>query len=452
MVASDFILKDPFNKIDKLGNDMSQKTVSLTRDTIALVLAGGKGTRLKHLTDGRAKPSLPFAGKYKIIDFTLSNCINSGLRRINVLTQYKSSDLLTHIQRAWGNMPWQLGEYVDIIPAQQQINENWYLGTADAVYQNLAQLKKDDCEYVLILGGDHIYKMDYNTMLMQHVMKNADISISCLSVPTKSAQQFGVITANKNLKITHFVEKPTSPPEIIGSPGCSLVSMGIYIFNFDVLEQLLLEDSLNKNSQHDFGCDIIPEALKNKKVFSYLFNQETKSGVQAYWKDVGTIDQYYQANLDLVAVEPELNLYDKHWPIYTSRNLLPGVKFIFNSDDFRGYAIDSVLSAGTIISGAKILLSLVSTGVLIKKYSYILESVILPNAIIGENCNLYRVIVDEDCVIPNGIRIGYDTTKDSEFFDVTEENVTLITQKMIDAYVCAQSKLCININTPALSY
>jgi glucose-1-phosphate adenylyltransferase len=336
-------------------------------------------------------------------------------------------------------MPWQLGEYVDIIPAQQQIDESWYLGTADAVYQNLAQLKKDSCEYVLILGGDHIYKMDYSRMLRQHAINGADISISCISVPSKLATQFGVITADENSKITHFVEKPISPPEIRHSPGCSLISMGVYIFNFDVLERLLLEDAVIENSQHDFGYNIIPNAIKHEKVFAYVFNNEKTADVQAYWKDVGTIDQYYQGNLDLVAIDPELNLYDKHWPIYSSREILPGVKFVFDSDDCRGQAVDSVLTAGCIISGATIRRSLISTCVVINKFSYVLESVILPNVTIGEYCSLYRVIVDENCVIPNGIAVGYDNIKDAEFFEVTEGKVTLITQGMMDNYV--QSKI-----------
>ena len=424
---------------------MSKQIGLLTRDTISLVLAGGKGARLKHLTYNRAKPSLPFGGKYKIIDFTLSNCINSGLRRINVLTQYKSSDLLSHIQRAWGNMPWQLGEYVNIIPAQQQIDENWYLGTADAVYQNLDLLKKEHCKYVLILGGDHIYKMDYSRMLRQHAEKNADISISCVSVPSNCATEFGVITSDKNLKITRFVEKSPNPPEIPDSPGNSLVSMGVYIFNYDVLERLLLKDSSLEYSLHDFGYDIIPEAIKHEKVFAYVFDNKATADVQAYWRDVGTIDQYFQANLDLVVVDPELNLYDIHWPIYSNREMLPGAKFIFDSDDCRGQAIDSITTGGCIISGATIRRSLVMYSLVINKYSYVLESVILPNVTIGENCHLYRVIVDENCVIPAGISIGYDNAKDTEFFEVTEGGVTLITQVMIDNYVLSiATKDCAN--------
>ncbi|MCK5818184.1 MAG: glucose-1-phosphate adenylyltransferase [Psychromonas sp.] len=419
---------------------MTQHLGLLTRDTISLVLAGGKGARLKHLTYNRAKPSLPFGGKYKIIDFTLSNCVNSGLRRVNVLTQYKSSDLLSHIQRAWGNMPWQLGEYVNIIPAQQQINESWYLGTADAVYQNLAQLKKEYCKYVLILGGDHIYKMDYSRMLRQHAKKNADISISCIPVPSHCASEFGAIIADKNLKITRFVEKSADPPEMTDSPGNSLASMGVYIFNFDVLERLLLNDASLEGSQHDFGYDIIPNAIKHEKVFAYVFDNNGTADVPAYWKDVGTLDQYYQANLDLVSIAPELNLYDEHWPIYSYREMLPGAKFIFDSEDCRGYAVDSIITAGCIISGATIRRSLISIRVIVNKFSYVLECLILPNATIEEDCRLYRVIVDEDCVIPKGISIGEDNAKDAEFFEVTKGGVTLVTQGMIDDYTSYHSK------------
>ena len=420
---------------------MPQSIGLLTRDTIALVLAGGKGSRLKQLTSTRAKPGLPFAGKYKIIDFTLSNCMNSGIRRVNVLTQYKSSDLLSHIQKAWGNMPWQLGEYVNIIPAQQQIDENWYRGTADAVYQNLAQLKKEHCKYVLILGGDHIYKMDYSRMLRHHAKNNADISIASMAVPTSWATAFGVLDIDDDFKITNFVEKPEKPPEIPNAQGKSLVSMGVYIFKFEVLERLLLEDALNEKSCHDFGYNIIPKAIKNENVFAYLFDEKGTADVQAYWKDVGTIDQYYQASIDLVAIEPELNLYDKHWPIYSYQELLPGAKFIFDSDDCRGQAVDSIVTAGCIISGATVKRSLLSTCVLVNKFSCILESVILPNVQIGESCRLYRVIIDEDCIIPNNIIIGYDKDNDSRFFEVTKGNVTLVTQDMIDAYVKEQVHL-----------
>ncbi len=414
---------------------MTQHIGLLTRDTVALILAGGKGSRLKQLTEDRAKPGLPFGGKYKIIDFTLSNCMNSGIRRVDVLTQYKSSELLAHIQKSWSRMPWELGEYVNIVPAQQQIGDLWYRGTADAVYQNLKQLRKQDCKYVLILGGDHIYKMDYSRMLRQHAKHNSDISIASIPVDSKSASSFGVLNIDADMKINQFQEKPAQPAHIPNQPGQSLVSMGVYIFNFDILEKLLVDDASLEGSQHDFGYNIIPKAIHDYHVTAYIFDSKGCADVQAYWKDVGTIDQYFQANLDLVKINPELNLYDKHWPIYSFQEQLPGAKFIFNDDYCRGQAIDSVVCAGCIISGATVDNSLLSTRVTIEKHSYISHCVILPNAIIGKYCNLFNVLVVDDCIIPDGFRIGYDYELDKEFYEISENGVRLVTQEMIDNYI-----------------
>lgn len=414
---------------------MSRHIGLLTRDTIALILAGGKGSRLKQLTEDRAKPGLPFGGKYKIIDFTLSNCINSGIRRIDVLTQYKSSELLSHVQKSWSRMPWELGEYINIVPAQQQIGDLWYRGTADAVYQNLKQLRKQHCKYVLILGGDHIYKMDYSRMLRQHAKKGAEISIACIPVKCKSASAFGVLNTDSNMRVTEFVEKPEHPPEMPSLPGKSLVSMGVYIFNFEVLEQLLLEDATIEASKHDFGYNIIPKAIKQKDVFAYVFDNEGCADVQAYWKDVGTIDQYFRANLDLVQIEPELNLYDKHWPIYSFQEQLPGAKFIFDQDSCRGQAIDSVITAGCIISGATVKKSLLSTRVTVERHSELDHCVILPNVSIGKHCKLRNVMVMEDCIIPDGLCIGYDLEMDSSYYEISEEGVILVNQLMIDHYL-----------------
>jgi len=419
---------------------MSPHIGLLTRDTIALVLAGGKGTRLKQLTEHRAKPGLPFAGKYKIIDFTISNCMNSGIRRIDVLTQYKSYELLDHIQKAWSRMPWELGEYVNIIPAQQQISENlWYSGTADAVYQNLQLLRKQGCKYVLVLGGDHIYKMDYSCMLLDHVKNNASISVACIPVETEKASAFGVLNVDDKMLIRDFVEKPVSPPEIPDEPGKSLVSMGVYIFNFEVLEQLLIEDAEESSSKHDFGYSIIPKAITMHPVYAYQFTTNCCADVQAYWKDVGTIDQYFKANLDLVQIEPELNLYDKNWPIYSCQDQLPGAKFVFDQDGGRGQAIDSVITAGCIISGSSIKKSLLSNSVMIEKYSYINQCVILPNVRIGRCCQLYNVLVMEDCTIPDGFSIGFDYDKDKAFYEISENGVRLVNQDMIDEFIEAQS-------------
>lgn len=418
---------------------MSQHIRSLTRETIALILAGGKGKRLKQLTEDRAKPGLPFGGKYKIIDFTISNCMNSGIRRIDVLTQYKSYELLGHIQRSWSRMPWELDEYVNIVPAQQQINENlWYRGTADAVYQNLKLLRKQGCKYVLVLGGDHIYKMNYGCMLLDHVKNKADITVACIPVESEAASAFGVLNVNDHMRVLEFVEKPTKPPEIPGEEGQSLVSMGVYIFNFDTLAELLIEDAEEASSEHDFGYSIIPKAIKKHPVYAYQFTSDCCADVQAYWKDVGTVDQYFQANLDLVQIEPELNLYDKHWPIYSAQDQLPGAKFVFDHDGCRGEAIDSVITAGCIISGATIKKSLLSNSVTVEKHSFINQCVILPNVTIGRCCHLYNVLVMEDCVIPDSFTIGFDYEKDKLFYEISGNGVRLVTQTMIDNLLAAE--------------
>ena len=415
---------------------MSQHIGFLSRETIALILAGGKGKRLKQLTEHRAKPGLPFGGKYKIIDFTISNCMNSGIRRIDVLTQYKSYELLGHIQKAWSRMPWELNEYVNIVPAQQQISENlWYRGTADAVFQNLQLLRKQHCKYVLVLGGDHIYKMDYSCMLLEHVKNKAEISVACIPVDSQQASAFGVLNVDKHMRVKDFVEKPATPPEIPGDPGNSLVSMGVYIFNFETLEELLIEDSEEDTSKHDFGYSIIPKAIKKHAVYAYKFTANCCADVQAYWKDVGTVDQYFQANLDLVQIEPDLNLYDKHWPIYSTQDQLPGAKFVFDHDGCRGEAIDSVITAGCIISGATIKKSLLSNSVSVEKHSFINQCVILPNVTIGSCCHLYNVLVMEDCVIPNNFSIGFDYEKDKNFYEISETGVRLVTQEMIDNFL-----------------
>jgi glucose-1-phosphate adenylyltransferase len=411
---------------------MHQHIGLLTRDTIALILAGGKGTRLKRLTEERAKPVVPFGGQYKIIDFTLSNCMNSGIRRVNVLTQYKSSELLSHVQKAWSRMPWELGEYVNIVPAQQTSGDLWNEGTASAVYQNLRELRRQNCKYVLILGGDHIYKMDYSRMLRQHAKHNADISIASIPVESHSASAFGVLSIDSDMKIIKFSEKPEQADEIPEQSGFSLVSMGVYIFNLDILEKLLLEDAVSRESQHDFGHNIIPKAIHDHHVSAYIFDDEGCADVQAYWKDVGTIDQYFQANIDLLKIEPELNLYDEHWPIYSFQEQLPGAKFIFNDDHCRGQSIDSVVSSGCIISGAKIENSLIFTRVHVEKYTHLDHCIVLPRVTIGKNCKLKNVLVVDDCVIPDGITIGYDRELDQQYYDISKGGVIVATQEMIN--------------------
>ena len=407
----------------------------LTRDTIALILAGGKGTRLKQLTEDRAKPVVPFGGQYKIIDFTLSNCMNSGIRRVNVLTQYKSSELLAHVQKAWSRMPWELGEYVNIVPAQQPMGDGGYQGTANAVYQNLKELRKQDCKYVLILGGDHIYKMDYSRMLREHAKSEADISIASMPVETRHASEFGILSIDAEMVVRAFQEKPSQPAEMPNQPGFSLSSMGVYIFNIDALEKLLSEDAKLSESQHDFGFNIIPKAIHAYRVTAYIFDAEGCADVQAYWKDVGTVDQYFQANIDLLKIEPELNLYDAHWPIYSFQEQLPGAKFIFNNDGCRGHSIDSVVSSGCIICGAKIENSLIFTRVIVEKFSHINNCVILPRVKIGRYCQLNHALILDDCVIPDGISIGYDQQFDQQHYEISKDGVILVTQEMVDKVV-----------------
>lgn len=418
---------------------MSQHSGVLTRDTIAVILAGGKGSRLKQLTEDRAKPVVPFGGQYKIIDFTLSNCMNSGIRRVNVLTQYKSSELLSHIQKAWSRMPWELGEYVNIMPAQQQTGEKWYQGTANAVFQNLKELRKQNCKYILILGGDHIYKMDYSRMLRQHVKANAEISIASIPVESKSASAFGVLEINEDMTVKEFHEKPNTPAEIPDQPNYSLASMGVYIFNFAVLDNLLSEDAECTDSEYDFGHNIIPNAINLYKVTAYIFDDKGCADIQAYWKDVGSIDQYFQANIDLLQIEPELNLYDEQWPIYSFQEQLPGAKFIFNDDNCRGQSIDSVVSSGCIFCGAKIEKSLIFTRVRVDKYSHLENCIILPSASIGRNCKLKNVLLLDHCTVPNGIKIGFDKQADNKFYEVSDQGVIVVSQDMIDNVVKFQS-------------
>ncbi|MCW8996200.1 MAG: glucose-1-phosphate adenylyltransferase [Psychromonas sp.] len=410
----------------------------LTRDTAALILAGGKGTRLKQLTEERAKPVVPFGGKYKIIDFTLSNCMNSGIRRVNVLTEYKSSELLAHVQKAWNRMPWELGEYVNVVPANHDSDGVINRGTADAVFQNLKQLRKENFKYVLILGGDHVYKMDYSRMLRQHAKHNADISIASIPVEKEHASSFGILSIDADMRIRQFQEKPSEPVEIPEQPGFSLVSMGVYIFNFDVLEKLLSEDAKSSESQHDFGHNIIPKAIHEYCVTAYIFDDKGCADVQAYWKDVGTIDQYYQANIDLLKIEPELNLYDRHWPIYSFQEQLPGAKFIFNDEERRGQAIDSVACDGCVISGAKIENSLLFTRVTVEQYSYLNHCIVLPNVKIGKYCHLQNALIVDNCIIPDDFQIGYDHELDKKYYEVSEGGVILVTQEMVDDFLSAK--------------
>ena len=407
---------------------------NITKDTYALVLAGGRGSRLFEMTDWRAKPAVYFGGKFRIIDFPLSNCINSGVRRIGVATQYKSHSLLRHINRGWGHFKADALEFVEILPASQRSGEDWYMGTADAVYQNLDIIRSERPKYILILSGDHIYRMDYGVLLAQHVETNADMTVCCLEVETEEAAgAFGVMTVDTENKVLAFDEKPAVPNELPGKPGQCLASMGNYVFNTDYLFDLLEKDAKDENSSHDFGHDIIPGIIKENNVFAHAF-KEPDSDNQPYWRDVGTLDSFWEANMELVAPEPQLNLYDKDWPVWTYQEQLPPAKFIFDDDDRRGMAVDSTVSGGCIISGSTIRKSLLFSSVHTHSHSVIEESVLLRGSDVGENCKLRRVIVDSECKVPEGLTIGYDKEQDiANGFRVTEKGITLVTKEMLAA-------------------
>jgi len=411
--------------------DQQPRFISLlTRDTMALILAGGRGSRLRQLTYWRAKPSVPFGGKFRIIDFPLSNCVNSGIRRIGVITQYKAHSLILHIQQGWGHLRGQFGEFVELLPAQQRVETSWYKGTADAVYQNLDILRNHDPSYVLILAGDHIYKMDYGPMLAFHVDKQADMTVGCIEVPLEKAKDFGVIGVDKNSRIHSFVEKPDKPEPMPGNDEVALASMGIYIFNRDFLFEQLIKDADNTYSSHDFGKDIIPSVIKNYKVSAYSFH-DPETNKLAYWRDVGTIDAFWEANLELIGITPELNLYDRNWPIWTYQEQLPPAKFVFDDDDRRGMAVDSMVSGGCIISGAEVKHSLLFSNVTVKSYSYIESSVILPDVTIGTHCQIHCAIIDKGCVIPDNTTIGVNRADDEQRFSISPNGIILVTPEML---------------------
>lgn len=409
----------------------------LTKNTVALILAGGRGSRLKHLTDWRAKPAVPFGGKFRIIDFPLSNCLNSGIRRIGVVTQYKAHSLIQHLQRGWGFLRGEFNEFIDLMPAQQRIEAEWYKGTADAVFQNMDILRHYAPEFILILAGDHIYKMDYGEMLAAHAASAADLTIACLDVPIEDALAFGVMSVDEYQRIVDFNEKPEHPTPIPGDPSRALASMGIYIFNAKFLYEQLIRDADDLNSEHDFGKNIIPYLVSRYRVFAHRFS-ESCVGVQngaPYWRDVGTVEAYWEANMELAKITPDLNLYDKKWPIWTYQEQLPPAKFVFDDEERRGMAVDSMVSGGCIISGATVRRSVLFSNVLVNAYSEVTDSVILPNVGIGRYARLNRVVVDKGCRIPDGMEVGFDPVKDAERFYVTEKGVTLITPEMLGQYI-----------------
>ncbi|EIJ42530.1 glucose-1-phosphate adenylyltransferase [Beggiatoa alba B18LD] len=416
-------------------NDSATFLNKLTQKTLALVLAGGRGSRLHQLTDWRAKPAVPFGGKFRIIDFPLSNCMNSKIRRIGVITQYKSHSLIRHIQKGWGFLRGEFGEFVELLPAQQRLQESWYSGTANAVYQNLDIIRNHKPEYVLILAGDHIYKMDYSTMLAEHVKRKADLTVACLEVPLSMASSFGIMEVNKKGNIKTFTEKPEKPIALPNNPECALASMGIYIFNTDFLYDQLVIDATCEHSSHDFGKDIIPKLIKHHKVIAYPFRDVQNTGKSGYWRDVGTVDAYWEANMELIGVTPPLNLYDRDWSIWTYQEQLPPAKFVFNDDGRRGMAVDSMVSGGCIISGAMIENSLLFSNVIVNDYSTLKDCVILPDVRIGQHCRLNKVIIDKGCYIEAGTVIGEDLAEDAKRFYVSEKGVVLVTPEMLTQYI-----------------
>ncbi len=419
---------------------LDKRSFQLPSKAVALVLAGGRGSRLYELTDNRAKPAVYFGGKYRIVDFAMSNCVNSGIRRIGIVAQYKSHSLLRHLQRGWGFLRGEVNEFVDLLPAQQRVDEDsWYRGTADAVYQNIDILSTYNPapEYVVILAGDHIYKMNYAAMLADHVASGAECTVACIEVPRKEASGFGVLAVDADQRITEFVEKPADPPHVAGKPDRSLCSMGIYIFNAKYLYSELRRDIDDPSSSHDFGRDIIPRAVKNGCAMSHSFDRscvhapDEQAGKEDYWRDVGTVDAYWEANVDLTATEPSLNLYDRHWPIWTYQQQLPPAKFVHNHEDRRGVAIESTVSGGCIISG-EMNRSLLFSACRVHSHAKVNWSVLLPDVVVGGRARLSRCIIDHGVSIPAGMVIGEDPEEDARRFRRTENGVILVTRRMIE--------------------
>lgn len=405
---------------------------SLTRETYALILAGGRGSRLHELTDWRAKPAVYFGGKHRIIDFPLSNCINSGVRRVGIATQYKSHSLIRHVNRAWGHFKKELGESVEILPASQRQGDDWYCGTADAVFQNIDIIRHELPKYVMILSGDHVYRMDYGALLAEHVQKGADMTVCCIEVPVEeAADTFGVMTVDEENRVCRFDEKPAMPSSVPGKPGACLASMGNYIFNTEFLFEQLKKDSENEGSGRDFGHDIIPAIIEEHNVFAFPFRDPNQEG-QPYWRDVGTLDSFWEANMELVMPEPQLDLYDPTWPIWTYQEQLPPAKFIFDDEDRRGMALDSTVSGGCIISGSAVRKSLLFSNVHVRSFCTIEQSVILPGAVINRGCKIKRAIIDRSCEIPAGLEIGFDKKTDEENgFRVSKKGIVLVTRDML---------------------
>jgi glucose-1-phosphate adenylyltransferase len=408
----------------------------LARHTIALVLAGGRGSRLQALTDRRAKPAVYFGGKFRIVDFALSNCLNSGVRRIGVVTQYKSHSLLRHLQRGWSFLRSEFNEFIDLLPAQQRIDESsWYQGTADAVYQNLDILRAHRPEYILVLAGDHIYKMDYANLIADHVAQGGRCTVACIEVPLAEARAFGVMAIDAQRRIIQFAEKPEQPAPMPGKPGHALASMGIYVFDAEYLYGALKSDAALEGSSRDFGKDLIPAIVACGEAVAHPFGLscvKNSHEAPAYWRDVGTIDAYWSANLDLTRTTPELDMYDRDWPIWTYQEQLPPAKFVFDDDGRRGMAVDSLVSGGCIISGTLVRRSVLFSKVRLHSYSTVEEAVLLPEVDVGRHCHLRKVVVDTGCHIPDGLTIGLDPLQDAQRFVRTEQGVVLVTREMLE--------------------
>ena len=416
---------------------MDMESQRLAQQTMAFVLAGGRGSRLMELTEIRAKPAVYFGGKSRIIDFALSNAVNSGIRRLGVATQYKAHSLIRHLQRGWSFFRAERNESLDILPASQQLDEdNWYKGTADAVYQNIGVVKGNKPQYVIVLAGDHIYKQDYSLMIQQHVLSGADVTVGCIEVPRMEATGFGVMHVDEEDNIIDFVEKPADPPAMPGHPDLALASMGIYVFETEYMFKLLTEDAENPDSSHDFGKDIIPHIVKTGKAIAHPFSRSCVRGgieTKAYWRDVGTVDAFWQANIDLTDFTPELDLYDSSWPIWTYSELTPPAKFIHNEEGRRGNAVSSLVSGGCIISGSQLERCLLYTGVRTHSFAKLNGVIAMPYVDIGRGADLTNVVIDRGVQIPPDLTVGQDPELDAKRFRRTEGGVCLITQKMIDA-------------------
>lgn len=410
--------------------DSARYVSRLTRDTLALVMAGGRGSRLQELTQWRAKPAVPFGGKFRIIDFPLSNCVNSGIRKVGILTQYKAHSLIKHIQRGWGFMRGEFDEFVELLPAQQRVETSWYAGTADAIYQNIDIIRTHNPKFVLILAGDHVYKMDYGTMLAAHFEADAEITVGCIEIPLEQAGGFGVMAVDRDYRIEDFKEKPVQPTPIPGREDRVMASMGIYVFRTEVLIEELLRDAANPESGHDFGGDIIPDVIHRRRVTAFPFNEDPH-GRSAYWRDVGTVDAFWEANLELIGVSPILNLYDREWPIWTYQDQVPPAKFVFDDDGRRGRAVDSMVAGGCIVSGSEVRRSLLFSNVTVHSFSEIEDAVVFPEVEIGRHCVIKKAIIDRGCILPAGTRIGVDPKEDAARFHISDNGVVLVSPEML---------------------